>query len=206
MTARNSLKRLVRARMRKTGESYSSDWLATLGLDTPVMREDTVELLGMDAERGSGVNGDEAWLRGANGRAPHRGPADAVGNLAAADQSAFPATHSLAASPRTPRARSITKASTISAMPMPRIAENRTLPLSRRLSASLFSMPNRRKPSTLMALPESDIRPRTSNTSSVRKDSDMSRSSYVVASASVVAGGSPSVWPPWATGNRLCRW
>lgn len=140
MTARNSLKRLVRARMRKTGESYSSArryfhtedyemtnainqlqpglwpdwveghpwlvsfltkaeaearnrgdtrcdhfhielaflnlgppvsrWLETLGLDVRELREDTVEILGMNAEVTLGADRDEAWLaRGARARA-----------------------------------------------------------------------------------------------------------------------------------------
>ncbi|MDE0658034.1 MAG: hypothetical protein OXI79_00130 [Gammaproteobacteria bacterium] len=55
-----------------------SDWLDTLGLDARAIREDTVELLGMNAERGPGVNGDEAWLaRGQRARAA-RGSADPV--------------------------------------------------------------------------------------------------------------------------------
>ena len=48
----------------------ASDWLATLGLDAPVMREDAIELLGMNAERGFSVNGHEAGLaRGQRARA-----------------------------------------------------------------------------------------------------------------------------------------
>ena len=132
MTARNSLKRLIRARMRKTGESYSSarrffhtegnhmtntttelqpdlwpdwvaeypwlvsflakaeaearnrgdtrcdhfhmdlaflglgppvsEWLDTLGLDARVLREDIVELLGMNAAEGPGADRHKAWL------------------------------------------------------------------------------------------------------------------------------------------------
>ena len=147
MTARNSLKRLIRARMRNTGESYSSarryihtegikmtnatielqpdlwpdwvlehpwlasflarteaearnrgdthcdhfhmelaylglgppvsDWLATLGLDVPVLREDIVEILGVNAMQafGSDRHADrrEAWLaRGERARAARR--------------------------------------------------------------------------------------------------------------------------------------
>lgn len=132
MTARNSLKRLIRARMRKTGESYSSarrffhtegnqmtntttelqpdlwpdwvaahpwlvsflakaeaearnrgdircdhfhmglaflglgppvsEWLDTLGLDARVLREDIVELLGMNAADGPRADRHKAWL------------------------------------------------------------------------------------------------------------------------------------------------
>ena len=48
----------------------ASDWLATLGLDAPVMREDAIEILGMNAERGFSVNGHEAGLaRGQRARA-----------------------------------------------------------------------------------------------------------------------------------------
>ncbi len=143
MTARNSLKRIIRARMRKTGESYSSArryvhtegikmtnatielqpgiwpdwvaehpwlasfltkaeaearnrgdthcdhfhmelaylglgppvsaWLATLGLDVPVLREDVVEILGVNAMHAFGPDRHEAWLaRGQRARAARR--------------------------------------------------------------------------------------------------------------------------------------
>jgi len=132
MTARNSLKRLIRARMRKTGESYSSarryfhtednemidattklqpslwpawveehpwlvsflaraeqetrnrgdtrcdhfhmdlaflglgppvsDWLEALGVDARAMREDVVEVLGMNAREAFGDDRHAAWL------------------------------------------------------------------------------------------------------------------------------------------------
>ncbi len=144
MTARNSLKRIVRARMRKTGESYSSarryvhtegnkmtnatielqpglwpdwvlehqwlisfltkaeaearnrgdthcdhfhmelaylglgppvsDWLAALGLDVPVLREDVVEILGVNAMHAFGPDRHKAWLaRGERARVARRG-------------------------------------------------------------------------------------------------------------------------------------
>ena len=50
-----------------------SDWLATLGLDVPVLREDIVEILGTNAMHAFGPDRHEAWLaRGQRARAARR--------------------------------------------------------------------------------------------------------------------------------------
>jgi len=50
-----------------------SAWLATLGLDVPVLREDVVEILGVNAMHAFGPDRHEAWLaRGQRARAARR--------------------------------------------------------------------------------------------------------------------------------------
>jgi len=65
MTARKFLKRLVRARMRKTGESYSSA--------RRYFHTEDYEILGMNAEVTFGANRHEASMaRGERARAARR--------------------------------------------------------------------------------------------------------------------------------------